>query len=62
MALTSPVVMDHRFEVARAFGVNGTPTAVLLDAHGRVASDVATGADSVLTLLMGRDPVNMGGC
>jgi hypothetical protein len=61
MGLQFPVVVDYRFEVGRAFGINGTPTAVLLDAHGRVASDVASGADAVLTLLRGQDPVHIGG-
>ena len=30
------------------FGANGTPMAVLLDADGKVASDLAVGADAVL--------------
>ena len=50
MGLRSPVVLDQEFAVGRAFGASGTPSAVLLDAEGRVASEVAVGAPAVLAL------------
>ncbi len=50
MRLRSPVLLDPRFEAGRAFGANGTPMAVLIDEHGRVASDVVGGAPAVLEL------------
>ena len=50
MGLTSPVVLDQDFSVGRAFGAGGTPSAVLVDAEGRIASPVAVGAQAVLAL------------
>jgi peroxiredoxin len=50
MGLTSPVVLDQQFAVGRAFGASGTPSAVLVDAEGKVASEVAVGAPGVLEL------------
>lgn len=53
MGLRSPVVLDTGFTVGRAFGASGTPSAVLVDAQGRIASDVAVGAPAVLALATG---------
>jgi peroxiredoxin len=50
MDLTSTVVLDQQFAVGRAFGASGTPSAVLVDAEGKVASEVAVGAPAVLEL------------
>ena len=50
MGLASPVLLDQNFAVGRAFGASGTPSAVLVDAEGKVASDVAVGAPAVLDL------------
>jgi protein-disulfide isomerase len=50
MGLRSPVVLDAEFAGGRALGVGGTPSAVLIDAAGRVASGVAVGAPAVLAL------------
>ncbi len=50
MGLTSPVLLDQRFAIGRAFGASGTPSAVLVDAEGKVASEVAVGAPAVLGL------------
>jgi thiol-disulfide isomerase/thioredoxin len=50
MKLTSTVVLDQQFTVGRAFGTSGTPSAVLVDAEGKVASEVAVGAPGVLEL------------
>jgi len=50
MNLRSPVVLDTDFQVGSAFGANGTPTALLLDADGTVISEVAAGAQAVLAL------------
>jgi peroxiredoxin len=51
--LRSPVVLDEGFAVARAFGATGTPMAVLVDAHGTIASEVVAGAAAVLALARG---------
>ena len=50
MSLRSPVVLDPDFESARAFGASGTPSAVLIDKDGRVASEVAVGGPAVMAL------------
>jgi peroxiredoxin len=50
MGLASPVLLDEQFAVGRAFGASGTPSAVLVDAEGKVASEVAVGAPGVLEL------------
>jgi thiol-disulfide isomerase/thioredoxin len=48
--LRSTVVLDQGFAVGSAFGADGTPMAVLVDAQGRIASTPATGAVEVLAL------------
>jgi len=48
--LRSRVVLDEGFTVARAFGATGTPMAVLVNADGKIASEVVTGAQAVLAL------------
>jgi thiol-disulfide isomerase/thioredoxin/uncharacterized membrane protein YphA (DoxX/SURF4 family) len=50
MRLTSPVLLDQQFAVGRAFGTSGTPSAVLVDAEGKVASEVTVGAPAVMEL------------
>jgi len=50
MNLRSPIVLDHNLRAGAAFGANGTPMGVLLDAKGRIASEVAAGAQGVLAL------------
>jgi peroxiredoxin len=50
LGLRSPVLLDQDFGVAATFGANGTPMAVLVDEEGRVASEVAAGAQAVFAL------------
>lgn len=50
LGLRSLLVVDPRFGVGDAFGANGTPTAVLVDGAGRIASSVAVGARAVFAL------------
>jgi methylamine dehydrogenase accessory protein MauD len=54
MGFRSPVVLDQTFEAGRAFGASGTPSAVLIDRKGNVASELAVGAPAVLQLAGGR--------
>jgi hypothetical protein len=42
--------MDQQFAVGRTFGASGTPSAVLVDAEGKVASEVTVGAPEVMEL------------
>jgi len=50
MGLNSPVLLDQQFATGRAFGASGTPSAILIDKEGKVASEVAVGAQAVLAL------------
>jgi protein-disulfide isomerase len=49
LALRSTVVADD-IGVARSFGATGTPSGILIDAQGRVASGLAVGAEAILSL------------
>ena len=51
LGLRSPILLDQTFEAARAFGARGTPAAVLIDASGRIASDLARGMTAVRALV-----------
>lgn len=50
MDLSATVLLDQGFAAGREFGASGTPSAVLIDADGKIASHVAVGAPSVLAL------------
>ena len=51
MALRSPVVLDRSgMSIGSKFGAGGTPMAVLVDAEGKIASELAAGAPAVLQL------------
>lgn len=51
LGLHAPVLLDSGAGVSQKFGAAGTPTAVLVDAEGRIASSVAVGAEAVMALL-----------
>jgi peroxiredoxin len=50
LGLRSSVVLDEGFTLGKAFGARATPSAVLVDAEGRIASAVGVGARDVLAL------------
>ena len=50
MGLRAPIVLDQSFAAGSAFGANGTPSAVLVDAEHRIASELVVGAPAVLAL------------
>jgi hypothetical protein len=50
MGLRSPVVLDQQFATMHAFGASGTPSGVLVDEEGKIASELAVGAPAVLEL------------
>ena len=56
MALRAPILLDVAFDAASAFGATGTPSAVLVDEHGLIASQVAVGAPEVLALVGSERP------
>ena len=57
--LKSTMVLDQGFNVGRSFGAGGTPSAVLVDKDGKIASDVAVGSPNVLALANGEDPAKV---
>jgi hypothetical protein len=48
------MILDQQSSVGRTFGANGTPSEVLVEAEGTVASEVAVGAPAVLELARSR--------
>ncbi len=51
MKLRSTVLLDQAgMHVGSLFGATGTPMAVLVDAEGKIASELAAGAPAVLAL------------
>ncbi len=54
MGLRSTVVLDQTgMSIGREFGAVGTPMAVLIDAGGRIASELEAGAPAILVLANG---------
>jgi hypothetical protein len=51
LGLASPIVLDDDRTIARSYGATGTPAAVVIDAHGRIASPVGRGATGVRALI-----------
>jgi peroxiredoxin len=51
------VLLQEDFDLARAFGVNGMPAAVLVDRDGRIAAEPVSGTDPVADLLAATAPV-----
>jgi thiol-disulfide isomerase/thioredoxin len=56
----SPVLLDPEFSVGEALGAGGTPSAVLVDAEGRVASGVMVGGEAILRRVQGPRLVHVG--
>ena len=60
--LRSQVVLDEGFAAGTAFGAGGTPSAVLVDEEGTIASPLAVGAHAVLALARNEEvPPAIGG-
>ena len=49
--ITFPVVLQRHWEVSRAYGTTALPTGYLIDAHGVLMSNAATGKQAILALL-----------
>ncbi|HEX2186481.1 MAG TPA: TlpA disulfide reductase family protein, partial [Chloroflexota bacterium] len=52
--LRSPIVLDQDLATVRGYGAEGTPSAVLVDAQGKIASHLAVGVPAVLALARAR--------
>jgi peroxiredoxin/uncharacterized membrane protein YphA (DoxX/SURF4 family) len=50
MGLRSPVLLDQDFATGYTFDAGGTPSAVLIDPAGNIASELAIGAAAILAL------------
>ncbi len=46
----SPVMLESTFQIAQLFKVRGTPSAVLIDENGFLASTPAVGADAIMQM------------
>jgi peroxiredoxin len=55
MGLRSTILRDEKFAVGMAYGAGGTPSAVLVDADGRISSTLVVGGPAVMEMLGGRD-------
>lgn len=56
----SPVLLDPDWTLGKAFSAGGTPTAVMIDVEGRVASEVMVGAEAILARVRGPRVINVG--
>jgi thiol-disulfide isomerase/thioredoxin len=56
----SPVLLDPEHKASEAFLAGGTPSAVLVDADGRVASELLMGAKAILGRVRGPQLVHVG--
>ena len=50
MGLRSDILLDQGFTVGSLYGASGTPSAILVDEHGKIASQVSVGASAVFAL------------
>ena len=54
--LACPVLLQQEMEVATVYKAHGVPSGYLVDAEGRIASELAIGAETLLTLASGTQP------
>ena len=55
MGLRSPVLLDQGQGAMGLFGASGTPSALLVDRAGNIASGLAIGADAIFALARNRE-------
>jgi thiol-disulfide isomerase/thioredoxin len=53
LRLRAPILLDQAFATGTKFGTTATPSGILVDANGRIASQLAIGAPGVMTLAGG---------
>ncbi len=51
IGLKSPILIDKDYETAEKFGMNGTPSAVLINENGKIISETAVGASNIWALI-----------
>ena len=47
----SPIILDNERNISAELGMSGTPSAVLINEHGKIVSETAVGAEKIWTLL-----------
>ena len=62
LGLTFPVVLQNEWEMSLRYAMFGTPIGYLIDEHGIIAADAASGMEPILNLVSGNtiptnDPV-----
>ena len=53
LGLRASILLEDGFHTGFAYGAKGTPSAVLIDAEGRIASQVVVGASAIMPMLTG---------
>jgi peroxiredoxin len=51
LGLAAPVLLESGFSTGFAYGAKGTPSALLIDSQGKVASEVVVGAAAIMPML-----------
>ena len=49
--LKSPIILEEGYKTAAKFGMFGTPSAVLVNEHGKIISETAQGAPGIWSLV-----------
>lgn len=49
--INSTILLEKEHAISQEFGMNGTPSAVLVNEEGKIISEVAVGADQIWTLI-----------
>ena len=49
--LQSPIILDNENKISDKLGLSGTPSAVLINEHGKIVSETAVGAEKIWTLI-----------
>ncbi len=49
--LQSPIILDKDRKISKQLGINGTPSAVLINEDGKIVSETAIGAERIWTLI-----------
>lgn len=58
LGLNSPIILDKDYKTAEGLGMNGTPSAVLIDEEGRFATETGIGAQNIWALIGKRNSTN----
>ena len=51
LEVESPILLDKNYEIAKHFGMSGTPSAVLVNETGKIVSETAIGAPQIWALI-----------